>query len=144
EGVQGAEYGRRCSRGTPKGAGRPAEPQDGGPELGSRYRPPNRGDPQMRRPAASYAVAFPSESGRQLLACWTFPSPVPASFRASSTANPRMYAVTERPAARASRDNRSTSRAMPSAFVAGSCRQNSTSLAMTLLTQQTLDLLKFT
>jgi hypothetical protein len=41
-----------------------------------------------------------------------------------------MYAVTERPAARAWRDNRSTSRAMPSAFVAGSCRQNSTSLAM--------------
>ena len=33
---------------------------------------------------------------------------------------------------------------MPSAFVAASCRQNSTSLAMTLLTQQTLDLLKLT
>jgi hypothetical protein len=41
-----------------------------------------------------------------------------------------MYAVTERPAARAWRDNRSSSRAMPSAFVAGSCRQNSTSLAI--------------
>jgi hypothetical protein len=53
------------------------------------------------------------------------------SFRASSTANPRMYAVTERPAARARRDSRSTSCAMPSAFVAGSCRQNSTSLVMT-------------
>ena len=54
-----------------------------------------------------------------------------------------MYAVTERPAARARRDNRSTSRAMPSAFVAGSCRQNSTSPAMTP-SQQPLDLLKFT
>ena len=43
-----------------------------------------------------------------------------------------MYAVTERPAALARRDNRSTSRAIPSAFVAGSSRQNSTSLAMTL------------
>jgi hypothetical protein len=41
-----------------------------------------------------------------------------------------MYAVTERPATRAWRDNRSSSRAMPSAFAAGSCRQNSTSLAI--------------
>jgi hypothetical protein len=66
-----------------------------------------------------------------MLPCWTFPSSVLASFRASSTANPRMYAVTERPAERARCDNRSTSRAMFSAFVVGSCRQNSTSLAMT-------------
>ena len=65
-----------------------------------------------------------------MLRVWTFASSGLASFRASSTANSRMYAVTERPAARAWRDNRSTSRAMPSAFVAGSCRQNSTSLAM--------------
>jgi hypothetical protein len=68
-------------------------------------------------------------SGRYVLPCRTFS--VLASFRASSTANSRMYPVTERPAARAWRDNRSTSRAMLSAFVAGSCRQNSTSPAMT-------------
>jgi hypothetical protein len=79
-----------------------------------------------------------------VLPCWTFPSSVLASFRASSTANPRMYAVTERPAERARRDNRSTSRAMFSAFVAGSCRQNSTSLAMTPTHATGLDLHKFT
>jgi hypothetical protein len=73
-----------------------------------------------------------------------FPSSVLASFRASSTANSRMYAVTERPAARAWRDNRSTSRAMPFAFVAGSCRQNSTSLAMTPTHAIGTPLLKFT
>jgi hypothetical protein len=33
---------------------------------------------------------------------------------------------------------------MSSAFAAGSCRQNSTSLVMILLTQHTLDLRKFT
>jgi hypothetical protein len=41
--------------------------------------------------------------------CWTFPSSVLASFRASSTASPRMYAVTDRPAARARRVSRSMS-----------------------------------
>jgi hypothetical protein len=75
---------------------------------------------------------------------WAFASSVLASFRASSTANSRMYAVTERPAERARRDNRSTSRAMPSAFVAGSCRQNSTSLAMTSTHATGNRLLKFT
>jgi hypothetical protein len=53
-----------------------------------------------------------------------------ASLRASSTANLRMYAVTARPAACARCDNRSTSCAMLSAFVARSCRQNSKSLVM--------------
>jgi hypothetical protein len=77
-----------------------------------------------------HARRHESTHRRYVQPCGT--SSVLASFRASSAANPRMYAVAERPAARARRDNRSTSRAMPSAFVAGSCRQNSTSLTMTL------------
>jgi hypothetical protein len=72
-----------------------------------------------------------------------FLSSFAASLRASSTANLRMCAVTARPAARARCDNRSTSCAMLSAFVAGSCRQNSTSLAMTPTHATTLHLLKF-
>jgi benzoate-CoA ligase len=60
------------------------------------------GDRQGPAQQASRATA-----ARPALTPWTFPSSVLASFRASSTANPRMYAVTERPAERARRDNRS-------------------------------------
>ena len=68
--------------------------------------------------------------------CALSPSPL-TSLRASTTANSRMYAVTDRPAARDRRTSCSTSRTMLSAFAMGSCRQNSSSVAMMTPTHAT-------
>jgi hypothetical protein len=68
--------------------------------------------------------------------CVLSPSPL-TSLRASTTANSRMYAVTDRPAARDRRTSCSTSRTMLSAFAMGSCRQNSSSVAMMTPTHAT-------
>jgi hypothetical protein len=103
---------------------------------------PNQMCRGVANPVDHVSVAQHGEvDSRYALVCWTL---LLASFRASSTASSRMYAVTARPAARARCDNRSTSRAIPWALEAGSCRQNSTSLVMTPTHATGIQLLKFT
>src|SRR5262249_19709880 len=63
EGRQGAAHRARSHPRHPKELGLPAEPQDGGPELGSRYRPQNRGTlrcdaPRPPIPPSLIGVAF--------------------------------------------------------------------------------------
>ena len=89
----------------------------------------------MRRPAASYAAQFDWRSlsnAKPPPAASVLDFPVLSPCLFSSLPDWQSKNVCGHRETRRTtwRDNRSGSRAMPSAFVAGSCRQNSTSLAI--------------